>query len=112
MHLNPSSETGPQSPNGDQHLTKRQAEEIWRQLVGIYNEVAEDPHLRPALGEEMSWSGLGQNPDSLQSLLDQADPQKAVERYREVNPQINLEQIEKEDPYNVVAGLVNLWSIP
>src|SRR5262249_27249393 len=110
MHSNQSSPTVPQSsqPKGEALLR-------WNNLINLYGEIAENPQTRPRLTEEMSYGGLGTNPDSLQNLLMDVDPTKAIKRYFQVNPEIKLSQVARpekltlEEKYNLVAGLVKMY---
>jgi hypothetical protein len=84
---------------------------IWQELVTIYAELLEDSEQIPRISEEMNFAGLGTNPHYLSTKLDQAIPKKAVRQYQKLNPQINVLNLSKEDPYEVVVGLVNLYSV-
>jgi hypothetical protein len=82
----------------------------WLEITGIYNRLTEDPDQRVKLVELINKAGLGTNLDALSQKLHQADPLRTLRLYQRLNPKINLTNLSMEEPFEVVAGLVYLFS--
>src|SRR5258706_16027941 len=82
----------------------------WLEILAIYKRLTEDPNQQARLSEQLSRAGLEANLQALGLKLDQADPIKTLRLYQRLNPRINLANLAMEDPFEVIGGLIYLFS--
>jgi hypothetical protein len=80
----------------------------WLEMLEIYRRLIEDPNQKLRLLELMGRAGLGTNLDVLNTKFYQADSLRTLRLYQRMNPRINLANLAKEDPFDVIAGLLSI----
>lgn len=78
----------------------------WLEMMEIYKRLVEDPNQQARLLELITRMGLNTSLEALNTQLSQADAMRTLRIYQRINPKINLANLAKEDPFDVVAGLL------
>jgi len=90
-------------------LDENKAAYLWWEVVDRF--VDQLDQNAEGLENEADSLDLG-NPALLIHLLRQKDPRKALLAYRDQNPDVDLNNLPGNDPYQVAVGCLNLLAYP